>query len=73
MSVSPFESPESSLDKDAKLFTKEEDDLGQTIELPQEEEPTRPPVELKPPTHWPMLCFLEWQQTSSYDHKRQAY
>ena len=35
MSVSPFESPQSSLDKDAKLFIEEEDDLGKTIHLPQ--------------------------------------
>ena len=40
MSVSPFESPESSLDKDAKLFIEEEDDLGETIDLPQEEAST---------------------------------
>ena len=37
MSVSPFESPESSLEKDVKLFIEEEDDLGETIKLPQEE------------------------------------
>ena len=46
MSVSPFESPESSLEKDAKLFIEEEDDLGETIDLPLEEAPTRPPVQL---------------------------
>jgi hypothetical protein len=40
MSVSPFESPESSLEKDAKLFTEEEDNLDETIELPKEEAPT---------------------------------
>ena len=40
MSVSPFESPKSSLDKDAKLFIEEEDNLGETINLPQEEAPT---------------------------------
>ena len=40
MSVSPFESPESSLEKDAKLFVEEEDDLGETIDLHQEEAPT---------------------------------
>ena len=40
MSVSPFVSPESSLEKDAKLFIEEEDDLGETIDLPQEEAPT---------------------------------
>jgi hypothetical protein len=34
MSVSPFESPESSLEKDAKLFIEEEDNLGETIDLP---------------------------------------
>ena len=48
MSVSPFESPKSSLEKDAKLFIEEEDDQGETIDLPQEEAPTWPPVELKP-------------------------
>jgi len=37
MYVSPFESPESSLEKDAKLFIQEEDDLGETIELPTQE------------------------------------
>ena len=40
MLVSPFESPESSLEKDAKLFIEEEDDQGETIDLPQEEVPT---------------------------------
>jgi len=39
MSVLPFESPKLSLDKDAKLFIEEEDDLGETIDLPQEEAP----------------------------------
>ena len=29
-------------------FIEEEDDLGETIDLPQEEAPTRPLVELKP-------------------------
>ena len=48
MSVSPFESPKSSLEKDVKLFIEEEDDLAETIDLPQEEVPTWPPVELKP-------------------------
>ena len=48
MSVLPFDSPESSLEKDAKLFIEEEDDLGETIDLPTEEVPTQPSVELKP-------------------------
>jgi hypothetical protein len=48
MSVAPFESPESSLEKDTQLFIEEEDDLGETIELPKEEVLTRPPIELKP-------------------------
>jgi len=39
MSVLPFHSPESSLEKDAKLFIEEEDDLGETIDLPTEEAP----------------------------------
>jgi len=48
MLVLPFDSPQSSIEKDAKLFIEEEDDLGETIDLPQEEAPARPPVELKP-------------------------
>ena len=40
MSVSPCESPKSSLEKDAKLFIEEEDDLGETIELPKKDVPT---------------------------------
>jgi len=48
MYVSPFESPESSLEKDAKLFIQEEDDLGETKELPTQETLTRPPIKLKP-------------------------
>ena len=36
MSVLPFDSPKLSLEKDAKLFIEEEDDLGETIDLPTE-------------------------------------
>jgi len=39
MSVLPFDSSESSLEKDVKLFIEEEDDLGETIDLPQEKAP----------------------------------
>ena len=48
MLVLPLDSHESSLEKDAKLFIEEEDDLGETIDLPTEEVPAQPPVELKP-------------------------
>jgi hypothetical protein len=48
MLVMPFELPESSLETDGKLFIEEKDDLGETIDLPKEEAPTRPPVKLKP-------------------------
>jgi hypothetical protein len=48
MSVLPFDSPKSSLEKDAKLFSEEEDDLGEIMDLLLEEVPTQPPVELKP-------------------------
>jgi hypothetical protein len=37
MSVLSLDSPESSLEKDTKPFIEEEDDLGETIDLPQEE------------------------------------
>jgi hypothetical protein len=40
--------PESSLEKDAKLFIEEENDLGETIDLPTEDVPAQPPVDLKP-------------------------
>jgi hypothetical protein len=48
MSVLPLDSPESSLEKDAKLFIEEEDDLGETLDLLIEEVPAQPLVELKP-------------------------
>jgi len=37
MSVLSFDSTESSLEKDVKLFIEKEDDLGETIDLPQED------------------------------------
>jgi hypothetical protein len=37
MSMKPFNSPESSLEKDAKLFKEDKDNLGETIYLPKEE------------------------------------
>ena len=48
MLVLPFYSPWVILRKDAKLFIEEDDDLGEIIDLPQEEAPARPLVELKP-------------------------
>jgi len=46
MSVLPFETPEMSLEYDSNFFI-EEDDTGEILELPKEEVPTPPPVELK--------------------------
>ena len=48
MSVLPLDSPKSSLEKDARVFIDEEDNLGETIDLPQEEAPAQPSIELKP-------------------------
>jgi hypothetical protein len=48
MSVTPFDSPESSLEKVTKFFIEDTDDLGETINLPKEEVLTQPLVELKP-------------------------
>lgn len=45
--ISPFDPPDTLLDQDADLFTEEEDDLQETLELPEDEPPTRPPIELK--------------------------
>jgi hypothetical protein len=47
MSVMPFETPETSLENDSNFFIEEEDNTGEILELPQEEVPTPPPVELK--------------------------
>ena len=58
MSILLFYSPESSLEKDAKLFIEEEDDLGETIDLPQEEAPARPLVELRPQPAGLRYAFL---------------
>ena len=46
--ILPVETPESSLENDAKLFTEEEDDQDEKIELPTHEQPPRQPIELKP-------------------------
>ena len=48
MAISPFEPLEASLDKDAELFIQDEDDLGETIELPAHATPSRPPIEFRP-------------------------
>ena len=46
--VLPIETPESSLEEDAELFTQEEDDQGESFELPTHEQPLHQPIELKP-------------------------
>jgi hypothetical protein len=56
--VFPFETPESSLEKDAKLFTEKEDDQDETFELPTREQPPRQPIELKPLPSSPRYAFL---------------
>ena len=48
MSIPPFKSPKLALEKYAKIFIQEEDNLGDTINLPKEEGPARSSVELKP-------------------------
>ena len=46
--ILPIETPESSLEEDDELFTKEEDNQDKTFELPTHEQPPRQPIELKP-------------------------
>jgi hypothetical protein len=46
--VLPVETPESSLENDAELFTDVEDDHDETFELPTHEQPPHRPIELKP-------------------------
>ena len=46
--ILPVETPESSLENDVELFTEEEDDKDETIELPTHEQPPHQPIELKP-------------------------
>jgi hypothetical protein len=61
MLILPFDSPESSLEKDAKLFIEEEDDLGEAIDLPTEEVPAQPLVELKFLPAGLRYVFSEWR------------
>ena len=42
--ILPVETPESSLENDAKLFSEEEDDQDETFELPTHEQPPRQPA-----------------------------
>ena len=46
--IFPTETPESSLERDAKLFIQEEVDQNETFELPTHEWPIRQHIELKP-------------------------
>ena len=48
MAIFPFEPSESSLEQDVELFIQEEDDSGETLEIPTDERPSWPPIELKP-------------------------
>ena len=48
MAIFPFEPSASSLEQDAKLFIQEEDDSGETLEIPTDERPSQPSIELKP-------------------------
>ena len=40
MAIFPFEPSEWSLEQDAKLFIQEEDDSGETLEIPTDERPS---------------------------------
>ncbi len=44
----PFESTESLVEDDVPDFIQEDDDSGETLDLPSFEPPPRPPLELKP-------------------------
>ena len=48
MVIFHFEPSESSLEQDAELFIQEEDDSGETLDIPTDEQPSRPLIELKP-------------------------
>ena len=48
MAIFPFEPFESSLEQDVELFIQEEDNSGETLEIPTDERPSQPPIELKP-------------------------
>ena len=47
MAIFPFEPSETSLEQDTELFIQEEDDSGETLDIPTDERPSRPPIELK--------------------------
>jgi hypothetical protein len=58
LAILPVETPETSLETDAKLFIHEEVVLGETLELPTHEWPTHPPIELKPLPSGLLYAFL---------------
>jgi hypothetical protein len=62
MSVTPFDSPESSLEKDTRFFIEDKDDLGETIDLPKEKVSTWPLVELRPLPAGLRYAFLNGDQ-----------
>jgi hypothetical protein len=68
MSVLPFDSPKPSLEKDAKLFIEEEDNLGETIDLPTKAVLTQPPVELKTLPAGLRYAFLNGDKKHSCNH-----
>jgi hypothetical protein len=55
----PVETSDTSLEEDVELFIQEKDDLGETLELPTREQPTCPPIELRPRPSGLRYAFLK--------------
>jgi hypothetical protein len=64
MSISPFESSESSLENDAELFIQEEDDLEEIFDLPSHERLAQPPIQFKPLPSGLRYAFLNGNMES---------
>jgi hypothetical protein len=47
LDITPLDSPESLLEKDAEEFIQEEEDSDEVLELPEFKKPTQSPIELK--------------------------
>jgi len=63
MLVMPFETPEMSLENDSNFFIEEEDDIGEILELPNEDVSTPLPVELKTVPEGLRYAFLHGDKT----------
>jgi hypothetical protein len=68
LAVSPFKTLVTSVEKDAKLFIQEEDDLGEALGATHARTVKMSTKRAETPSFWPLLCFLERGYQISHHH-----